>query len=228
MSSNFSFLDQVNDKFHYSVESINERMHWDPDRKKFIGPKPKDGPTFVEIKLPVDSERDFKGCSSLNERRERMEAGEVEYISLFINPTYENNPDKYSDGWIWVKLPEEIDGVRYIPIIIFNAGGIGFYPGTHKYFLRSFDKRTRHLILGFCLEHGEPIIRLCYYAAGKHGMFQPDHLFYLERISINYKDSDAPKRIDIGPKYDEKYEKYHPSVADYKRWLKDLEEFNNK
>lgn len=210
MANNTYFLDQINDAYHYenytpeylnndNKESLNERATWDPDYKKFMHAS-EFGPDVVEIKLPVNPERDFKGCNSLNDRKERVENEKAEYISLFVNPTYSNNPDNYSDFWIWVKLPREDDGVHYVPIIILNDGGIDFYPGTHKYFLRSFDKKTRHLILGFCSMHGQSIGTDCYFAGGNKGMFKASYLDYFERLALSYKDTDAPKRIDLGHK----------------------------
>lgn len=209
MANNTYFLDQINDAYHYdnytpeylnndNKESLNERATWDPNNKEFTNPTTL-GPNVVELKLPVNPERDFKGCNSLNERKERMENKKAEYVSLFVNPDFSNDIN-YSNFLIWVKLPKEDDGINYVPIIILDDGGIDFYPGTHKYFLRSFDKKIRHLILGFCSVYGLNIENECYFAGKNKGMFKSSHLDYFERISLYYKDNEAPKRIDLGRK----------------------------
>ena len=171
----------------------------------------------TNIKLPLNSEKDFKGMS-INDRLEIID--KVPHVNLWVNPgSY--NIDRYSNCWIWVELPKELEGIKYVPIIVFTSGGVSVHPYYHKYFLRSFDKRTRHLILGFCYLHGPYIGRNANYAfeAGK------DELSITAtnetiKSALTYKDSDAPKRINMGAENKSTF--FKPAYNDYIRWIDSL------
>ena len=172
----------------------------------------------TNIKLPLNSEKDLKNLN-FYERLEKID--KIAHVNLWISPQM-SQPDKYSSCWIWVELPKEMDGVKYVPIINHNAGGVSVHPYFHKYFLRNFDKRTRHLILGFCYIYG-PNIAIDCNAAYKNKLDElPDSRIHeILYRALRYKDSDAPKRIDLGPD-DDGNPRYKPSVNDYNRWLNSL------
>lgn len=169
------------------------------------------------IKVPLNSEKDFKGLN-MNERREKID--KVPHVKLWISP--DNLPtdySKYAVCWVWVELPKEQEGIKYVPIILHTSGGVSIHPYYHKYFLRAFDKRTRHLILGFCYVYGHLLVSACNYSRGKSEI-SPMTVTGIELYSLYYKDSEAPKRINAGPKPNDKF--FKPSVEDYDRWLKSL------
>ena len=184
-----------------TLDNINEQnfgaTYYSPEQKKFVK-RSVEGPTLLEIYLPVNSERDFKKSDSMYNRIEQLRNGEIECIHMYANPIYseENNISKIENR-IYVQMPKEIDDVFYIPIILKNDG-IDFAEGYHRYFLRSFDKRTRHLILGFLYIHGSYITSICCSAGENKGMFTKDNITTIQLNACRYKDSDAPKRINLG------------------------------
>lgn len=170
----------------------------------------------TQLKLPLNSEKDM---SKLNYYECLDKINKVPHINLWITPQ-QDRKDKYSSCWIWVELPKEIEEAKYVPIIHHRSGGVSVHPYFHKYFLRSFDKRTRHLILGFCYIYGPIIERKCTWAAEENKDIDDYSLMSLQHSAFKYKDSDAPKRINMGPKSDNGYFKL--TIDDYERWVKSL------
>lgn len=173
------------------------------------------------IKLPIDFDNKLKGIGA-NDRIEMMNNNKVDHINLWIHP-YAYEPDKYSQCWIWVELPKEIDDIKYVPIIVHKSGGVSVHPYYHKYFLRSFTKRIRHLILGFCYVHGDHIEVACNNAfKANRDEIREISLKSIRSDAAYYKDSDAPKRINATPKKGDPY--YKDSIDDYDRWVKSLKD----
>lgn len=168
----------------------------------------------ANLKLPYDTEKDLKGLT-YPERLNKID--KVKHFDLYIEPQLER-PDKYSSCWIWVKLPEEIEGVNYIPIVIHHGGGVTVHPYFHKHFLRSFNNRERHVILGFCYIYGPTIEGICISNAKNDTDFSDKELRELKIGALNYRDTDAPKRINFGPDKNV-VKRLHPSVDDYYNWM---------
>ena len=169
------------------------------------------------IKLPLNSEKDLKGMS-IEDRLKVID--KVPHIKLWVSPE-SYNKDKYSSCWIWVELPKSIDNVRYVPIIVHTAGGVSVHPYYHKYFLRSFDKRTRHLILGFCYVYGPNIAMVLHSAYKNHYEEVPDSdISWVKHKALRYRDNEAPKRINMGA--EDKSEFFKPAYNDYVRWTNSL------
>ena len=184
-----------------ALDNLNEHSYgstyYSPEQKKFVK-RSIEGPTLLEIYLPIDSERDFKKPDSMYNRLEQLKNGKVECIYMYANPIYteERNISKIENR-VYVQMPREIDDVFYIPIVLKN-NGIDFAEGYHRYFLRSFNKRTRHLILGFLYEYGSNITSICCSAGSNKGMFTKNDITTIQLNACRYKDSDAPKRINLG------------------------------
>ena len=206
-NNNFGFeaLEEMNmeafmNSLSNETNTLNENFDasgWDHTNKKFRNHS-EDGPNHLVINLPVDSERDFKDCHSLIERRNKINKGDVECITLVISPTYDK--DKHASKNLYrikVKLMIENNETDYVDILLKN-NGIDIEEGHHKYFLRSFDKRTRHLILGFCLTKGYILQSASSNAGYNKGMFRDNSIREIENAAYYYKDSDAPKRINYG------------------------------
>lgn len=200
------------DKF-YIVDEIRES-----ESMFSLGFFSKDVVTEVtKLQLPLDSEKDLKGLNYY-ERIDRI--NKVKHFNLWIMPQLER-PDKYSSCWIWLELPEKEDGIEYIPIIIHRGGGVSVHPDYHKYFLRSFSKKERHLILGFCYVYGPTIEGVCNISGNKGTNFSKKEIEDLELCTLYYKDDEAPKRINLGP--DKNLAKrYQPSSEDYYRWVEQI------
>ena len=172
----------------------------------------------TNFKIPLDAEKDMKGLNYY-ERIEKID--KVPHVTLWVNPGF-NSTDKYSTCWIWVELPKAQEhGIKYVPIIIHNTGGVSVHPYYHKYFLRAFNKHDRHLILGFCYVYGPQIDIAGNFAAkdGRDELRERD-FFWINLNASKYKDSEAPKRIDMGPKPDNGL--FKASIDDYERWVKSL------
>lgn len=173
------------------------------------------------FKIPKNGEKDLKGLC-YNEKKEKI--NRVPHINIWYTDEF-YAPDRYCSGWVFVELPHEIDGVKYVPIIIHNHGnGVSVHPDYHKYFLRAFNKQDRHLILGYCMLHADYTINQIRFATDDRKEATEDDLYYGIKAAIEYKDSDATKRINQGPKYSG-YTTFEPlknSIADYERYLNNL------
>lgn len=167
------------------------------------------------IKLPLNGEELHKKVSSYDEYLEIRDENPHVNIWFMPNPIHSYNHNSITTiDMLWVELPKEIEGVKYVPIIIHSGDAISVHPYFHKYFLRSFDKKTRHLILGFCYVNGPSIISKCYYSAGKKEI-NPIDIRNMDIRAFLYKDSDAPKRINMGPsKYTSEEE-----IKNFEEWL---------
>ena len=171
----------------------------------------------TRLRLPADSEKDLRGLNYY-ERLDKVK--NVKHFDLWIEPQFER-PDKYSSCWIWLEMPKTIDDVDYIPIIIHRGGGVSIHPDYHKYFLRSFNKNERHLILGFCYVYGPLIEGVCNINGNKGSDISKKEIEDLELSALYYKDNEAPKRINLGP--DKNLAKrYQPSSDDYYRWVEEI------
>lgn len=149
------------------------------------------------IKLPKDSEKDLKG---LNYYERMKKIDKIDHINIWFSDEELYEKDKYCSGWLWVEVPNPEDGVKYITIIIFNCyQGACIHPQFHKYFIRAFSKRDRHLILGYCYLNGNIIIRQGQWALEAHKPVNPYTLMSLQNTAFHYQDTDAPKRIDQVP-----------------------------
>lgn len=149
------------------------------------------------IKVPKDSEKDLKGLT-YPEKLEKID--KVDHINIWFTNDEIFERDRYCSGWVFVEVPNPEDGVRFIPIIIFNCyQGICVHPQFHKYFLRAFSKRDRHLILGYCYLNGNIIIRHAQWSLEAHKDLSDSDLYELQKMAFRFKESDVPKRIDQVP-----------------------------
>lgn len=146
------------------------------------------------IKLPFDS----KPFEHLNYKECEEQIKSTPHVNLYFTDEFWE-PSKYYSGWVLVELPREIYGVHYVPIIIHNYDGVSVHPDFHKHFLQAFNKKERHVILGYCYLHGNTVIRHINYAIQGHRELGPQDFDMLQYETYKHKDSDAPKRINSGP-----------------------------
>lgn len=173
------------------------------------------------IKLPLNSTKDFKG-HCYNDYKSQLD--DVKHVNLWVTYQPSSKPvgDEVFYGWIWVELEEPIDGVKMIPIIIFNGTyGVDVHPDFHKYFLRAFNKQERHHILGYLYRYGTHILNDAYWImVRQHRDVEDKDYEHTQMDAVFFKDSDVPKRIDMGPGKSLKGTHWQYVIDGYKDWKK--------
>lgn len=174
------------------------------------------------IRLPVNGTKDFKG-SCYNDYKTQID--DVNHCNIWVTYQYQDrsnhNQNDFIEGVVWVELREPIDDVRMIPFFIFNGGGVAIHPAYHKYFLRGFTKSERHHITGFIYKYGVHILNDAYWInERKHRDIEDADIEWAQQRAIYFKDSEVPKRIDMGPSKTLKGTSYEYVIDNYKEWLK--------
>lgn len=170
------------------------------------------------IKLPTS---DTKG--SYGKMKNKLD--DIEHVNIWVPyQIWDNFDNKHSYGWIWVELKKPIDGIKMIPFMIHKGGpGLSINPDFHKYFLRGFTQPERHHIIGYLYKYGSSLLMDANSFYKKHGReIEDDDMAQDVRQmwAFYFKDSDVPKRIDMGPKKGLKGTTFQYVIDDYDKWMK--------